>query len=104
MLIRWLMGIPIGMKLNSPLNEFLGKFFLHHVRLWLEYIQMILMAFVPKNELLFWPFYVTCLGFSFFIAMLSDVVSLLTFHVYCFYVYATRLYGLQVCISTFILD
>jgi len=93
------MGIPIGLKLNSPLNQFLGKFFLHHVRLWLEYIQMILSAFAPGNHYLLWPFYVTCFGFSFFIAMISDIVSLLTFHVYCFYVYATRLYGLQVRVN-----
>ena len=91
------MGIPIGLKLNSPLNQFLGKFFLHHVRLWLEYIQMILLAFGHGNERsLFWLLLSTCFGFSFFIAVCSDVLSVLSFHIYCFYVYAARLYGLQV--------
>ena len=91
------MGIPIGLKLNLPLNQFLGKFFLHHVHIWLEYIQMILNAITSESWFNFSRlFYVTCFAFSFSIAILSDIVSMLTFHVYCFYVYATRLYGLQV--------
>lgn len=31
------------------------------------------------------------LGLSFALALLSDMVALLTFHIYCFYVYGARL-------------
>lgn len=33
-IINWLMGIPAGMKLNKPLNSFLGRFFMYHIYLW----------------------------------------------------------------------
>jgi hypothetical protein len=33
-IINWLMGVPAGMKLNKPLNSFLGRFFMYHIYLW----------------------------------------------------------------------
>lgn len=33
-LINWLMGVPAGLKLNKPLNDFLGRFFMYHIYLW----------------------------------------------------------------------
>ena len=33
-IINWLMGVPVGLKLNKPLNEFLGRLFLYHIYLW----------------------------------------------------------------------
>lgn len=33
-IINWLMGVPVGLKLNKPLNEFLGRFFMYHIYLW----------------------------------------------------------------------
>ncbi|KAL3272455.1 hypothetical protein HHI36_013935 [Cryptolaemus montrouzieri] len=35
-------------------------------------------------------------GFSFQLAIISDILSLTTFHVYCIYVYAAKLFQLQV--------
>lgn len=31
-----------------------------------------------------------CLGLSFALSLLSDMIALLTFHIYCFYVYGAR--------------
>lgn len=31
-----------------------------------------------------------CLGLSFALSLLSDMIELLTFHIYCFYVYGAR--------------
>lgn len=31
-----------------------------------------------------------CLGLTFALSLLSDMVALLTFHIYCFYVYGAR--------------
>ncbi|XP_039253589.2 phosphatidylinositol N-acetylglucosaminyltransferase subunit Q-like [Styela clava] len=92
-LIEWLMGFPAGLKLNHPLNQFLGHFFLYHVRLWLEYSKM-MMEFIPY--LITYCLMTSCLGLSFLLSIIADAVSTLSFHVYCFYVYAGRLYGLQV--------
>lgn len=33
-LLEWLMGAPAGLKLNSQLTHFLGKFFQYHIFLW----------------------------------------------------------------------
>ena len=33
-IINWLMGVPVGLKLNRPLNDFLGRFFMYHIYLW----------------------------------------------------------------------
>ena len=37
-LIEWLMGVPIGLKLNKPLSTVLGKFFIYHLYLWKTYV------------------------------------------------------------------
>lgn len=92
-LIKWLMGIPAGLKLNHRLNQFLGHFFLYHVRLWLEYARMMMNLF---PNLMTYCLLSSCMGLSFFLAIICDTVSTLSFHIYCFYVYAGRLYGLQV--------
>jgi len=33
-LLDWLTGAPAGLKLNSQLTHFLGKFFQYHIFLW----------------------------------------------------------------------
>lgn len=41
-LIEWLMGVPVGLKLNQPLSTVLGKFFLYHLYLWKTYIGLLI--------------------------------------------------------------
>lgn len=38
-----------------------------------------------------------CLGLTVALSTLSDIIAVLTFHIYCFYVYGARLYCLKVC-------
>ncbi|XP_038069260.1 phosphatidylinositol N-acetylglucosaminyltransferase subunit Q-like [Patiria miniata] len=91
-LLQWLMGAPAGLKLNSALAHFLGQFFLYHVYLWIGYLSII----QPVLGWAIWCMSLTgCLGVSVILAVASDTVSMLTFHVYCFYVYAARIYRLQ---------
>jgi len=92
-LIEWLMGNPAGLKLNRPLNETLGKFFLYHIYLWRTYITFVypLLNYVAAMLRFSW-----ILGLTFQLAFLSDLLSLLTIHIYCFHVYAARLYQLQI--------
>ncbi|XP_031553928.1 phosphatidylinositol N-acetylglucosaminyltransferase subunit Q-like [Actinia tenebrosa] len=92
-LIQWLMGVPAGLKLDKTLTSFLGKFFLYHIYLWQIYLKII----QPYLQTLLWTCILSgCLGMTFLISLASDVLSLLTLHIYCFYVYAARLYSLQV--------
>eukprot|EP00112_Aurelia_sp_Birch-Aquarium-sp1_P003446 Seg1385.4 transcript_id=Seg1385.4/GoldUCD/mRNA.D3Y31 product="Phosphatidylinositol N-acetylglucosaminyltransferase subunit Q" protein_id=Seg1385.4/GoldUCD/D3Y31 len=91
-LLEWLMGAPAGLKLNYEMTIFLGKFFLYHIYIWIGYLaimepfyQMIIQALI----------YSSCLGFSIMLALASDLLAFLTFHTYCFYVYAAKVYSLQ---------
>ncbi|CAG2118254.1 unnamed protein product, partial [Medioppia subpectinata] len=92
-LLNLLMGMPAGLKLNRPLNTALGQFFLYHIYLWKTYMIIIKPLFAITVETLV---YCGVLGFTCIISVLSDLLSLATIHIYCFYGYAARLYGLQV--------
>lgn len=106
------MGNPAGLKLNKPLNTTVGNFFLYHIYLWrsklnvyqnkvfLFFIRFIKLAFLNlayitflKPALLYslkvlrWS---SLLGFTLTLALIDDIFSLLTIHVFCFYVYAAR--------------
>ncbi|KAK2916225.1 hypothetical protein QQF64_024702 [Cirrhinus molitorella] len=92
-LLEWLMGAPAGLKMNKALDQVLGRFFLYHIHLWISYIHLM----SPFIERILW--YVglsACLGLTFALSVLSDIVALLTFHIYCFYVYGARLYCLKI--------
>nr|SVE76577.1 EOG090X0BA1 [Daphnia longispina] len=90
-LIEWLMGVPVGLKLNRPLSTVLGKFFLYHLYLWKTYIDIIRPI---VSTIIFISSTVGLIGLSFQMALLSDLITMASLHCYCFYVYATRLYGI----------
>uniref|UniRef100_A0A8B9QX64 Phosphatidylinositol glycan anchor biosynthesis class Q n=1 Tax=Anas platyrhynchos TaxID=8839 RepID=A0A8B9QX64_ANAPL len=92
-LLQWLMGAPAGLKMNRALDQVLGRFFLYHIHLWISYIHLM----SPFIEMILW--YVglsACLGLTVALCILSDILALLTFHIYCFYVYGARLYCLKI--------
>ncbi|XP_019395510.1 PREDICTED: phosphatidylinositol N-acetylglucosaminyltransferase subunit Q isoform X1 [Crocodylus porosus] len=92
-LLQWLMGVPAGLKMNRALDQVLGRFFLYHIHLWISYIHLM----SPFIEMILW--YVglsACLGLTVALSILSDIIALLTFHIYCFYVYGARLYCLKI--------
>ncbi|XP_060696892.1 phosphatidylinositol N-acetylglucosaminyltransferase subunit Q [Hemiscyllium ocellatum] len=92
-LLEWLMGAPAGLKMNKALDEVLGRFFLYHIHLWISYIHLM----SPFIEMILW--YVglaACLGLTVALSVVSDIIALLTFHIYCFYVYGARLYCLKI--------
>ncbi|XP_074040886.1 phosphatidylinositol glycan anchor biosynthesis class Q isoform X2 [Leptinotarsa decemlineata] len=91
-LLLYLMGSPIGLKLNYAFNKSLGQFFFYHISLWRIFLLGLQPLFVAYFRLLVLP---GALGLSFQISMISDLISITTFHVYCIYVYATRLFSLQ---------
>lgn len=91
-LINWLMGAPAGLKLNHALNNMLGKFFLYHIHLWWTFLIFMkpLMDFAFKVLVLLGR-----LGVTFQIAIAADLLALVSFHAYCIYVYATRLFNIE---------
>ncbi|KAF6201240.1 hypothetical protein GE061_005687 [Apolygus lucorum] len=92
-MIKWLMGSPAGLKLNYPLNYILGNFFLYNIYLWWTFLGLIR----PLLEVGFNAFLkLGFLGILLQIAILADMFSLVTFHLYCIYIYAARLYEFQI--------
>ncbi|XP_078034287.1 phosphatidylinositol glycan anchor biosynthesis class Q [Augochlora pura] len=91
-LINWLMGVPAGLKLNHALNNMLGKFFQYHIQLWWTFLIFMkpLMDFAFEMLVLLGR-----LGVTFQIAIAADLLALVSFHAYCIYVYATRLFNIQ---------
>lgn len=92
-LLQWLMGAPAGLKMNRALDQVLGRFFLYHIHLWISYIHL-MSPFV--EGILWYGGLSACLGLTFALSLLSDMVALLTFHIYCFYVYGARLYCMKI--------
>ncbi|XP_041606217.1 phosphatidylinositol N-acetylglucosaminyltransferase subunit Q isoform X3 [Vulpes lagopus] len=93
-LLQWLMGAPAGLKMNRALDQVLGRFFLYHLHLWISYIHLM----SPFIERILWHVGLSaCLGLTVALSILSDIIALLTFHIYCFYVYGARLYCLKIC-------
>ncbi|XP_047214905.1 phosphatidylinositol N-acetylglucosaminyltransferase subunit Q-like [Girardinichthys multiradiatus] len=92
-LLQWLMGAPAGLKMNRALDQVLGRFFLYHIHLWISYIHL-MSPFI--QGILWYGGLLACLGLTFALSLLSDMVALFTFHIYCFYVYGARLYCLKI--------
>ncbi|KAK7950965.1 uncharacterized protein PG986_006693, partial [Apiospora aurea] len=93
--IEWLMGWPAGLKLNKELALFLGDLFLWVIEYWAGCIR----ALQPVLPHIIW-----FIGFSSFggasmpIAFSSDLLSLLTVHIYSFYLAAARIFHWQLTI------
>lgn len=93
--IIWLMGSPAGLKLNTELAKFLGDLF-HWV---IDYWASVMIQLQPAL-----PHIIRFIGLSSFagaslpISMFSDLVSLLTMHIYSFYIASARIYNWQLTI------
>jgi phosphatidylinositol glycan class Q protein len=98
--ISWLMGWPAGLKLNNELAVFLGDLFLWVIDYWSSCIETLRPAL---------PQIILFVGFSAFagasmpIALFSDLLSLLTVHIYSFYLASARIFHwqLNILISLF---
>ncbi|KAF2770915.1 putative N-acetylglucosaminyltransferase subunit [Teratosphaeria nubilosa] len=94
-MITWLMDWPAGLKLNNELAKFLGDLFLWVIDYWDG-------SMIQLRPLL--PHIVRLIGVSSFagasmpISLFSDLVSLLTIHIYSFYIASARIYNWQLTI------
>ncbi len=105
----WLKDWPAGLKLNNELAAFLGDLFLWVIDHWsselffhsLENIP--LLTFIDCIEALrpVLPALIWFIGFSSFagasmpIALFSDLLSIVTLHIYCFYMASARIFNWQ---------
>ncbi|KAI9843088.1 MAG: phosphatidylinositol N-acetylglucosaminyltransferase subunit gpi1 [Sclerophora amabilis] len=96
-MISWLMDWPAGLKLNNELTAFLGDLFLWVIEYW---------AGCVANLRPILPHIIYFIGFSSFagasmpISMFSDLLSILTLHIYSFYTASARIYNWQLTIIT----
>lgn len=94
-MISWLMDWPAGLKLNNELAKFLGELFIWVIDYWDGCMQQLRPAL---------PHIIRLIGFTSFagaslpISMFSDLTSLLTLHIYSFYIASARIYNWQLTI------
>lgn len=94
-MLTWLMDYPAGLKLNNELAKFLGDLFLWVIDYWNG-------CMVELRPAL--PYVIRIIGVTSFvgaslpISMFSDLLSLLTMHIYCFYIASARIYNWQLTI------
>ncbi|PHH78960.1 hypothetical protein CDD82_2743 [Ophiocordyceps australis] len=93
--ISWLMGWPAGLKLNGELAAFLGDLFLWVIHYWSNCLE-VLSPVLPR--LVWFIGFSSFAGASMPVALLSDLVSLLTIHIHSFYLASARIYHWQLTI------
>lgn len=76
-LLKWLMGAPVGLKLNNAFNKMLGKYFSYHVQLWWLFLDV---SGEKLDVILHIYHYIGFLGFTFQSAIISDLIVIATFH------------------------
>lgn len=105
------MGSPAGLKLNEPLSSLFGSMVLYYLDIWwsflswlfcflyvmlsLLYLFKLLLSFPgtvrPVLEIFFQILIrIGFLGLTFQLAVCADIFAIISFHVYCIYVYAAR--------------
>ena len=90
--VVWLMGWPAGLKLNSFLDKFIGEMFLWLIGIWTVFV---------GNFVKMMPLIVGIVGLSgifgasMIIALIGDLLSFFTFHIFIFYIVAARIFNWQ---------
>ncbi|KAL6252594.1 pig-Q [Rhinocladiella similis] len=94
--IRWLMSYPGGLKLNTELAAFMGDLFLWVIEYWSSTTVMLILPRLPV--IVYFIAFSSFAGASMPIAILSDLLSLTTIHIYSFYVASARIFNWQLTI------
>lgn len=95
-MIVWLMGWPAGLKLNGELADFLGALSLWVIECWNQTITTLITPHLPK--IVYFIGFSSFAGASMPIAIFSDLLSLLTLHIYSFYIASARIFNWQLTI------
>ncbi|KAL8633312.1 hypothetical protein Q9189_001033 [Teloschistes chrysophthalmus] len=94
-MILWLTDAPAGLKLNNELALFLGALFIWVIDYWKECVGN-LQPYLP--QVIYFIGFSSFAGASMPIALLSDLLSALTIHIYCFYTASARIFHWQLTI------
>lgn len=94
--IRWLMSYPGGLKLNTELAAFLGDLFLWVIEYWSVSSRLLILPYLPT--MVYFIGFSSFAGASMPIAIISDLLSLMTIHIYSFYVASARIFNWQLSI------
>ena len=95
-MIRWLMSYPGGLKLNTELAAFLGDLFLWVIEYWSATTVSVILPHLPT--IVYFIGFASFAGASMPIAIFSDLISLLTMHIYSFYIASARIFNWQLSI------
>ncbi len=89
----WLMSWPGGLKLNNEVARFLGDLFIWVINFW----SLLLTTYIiPRLPLIISIFGVAGgFGATLTISLISDFISMVSFHIYCFSFASTRVYHRQ---------
>ncbi|KAI1007561.1 N-acetylglucosaminyl-phosphatidylinositol biosynthetic protein [Podosphaera aphanis] len=90
--ISWLMDWPAGLKLNNELAAFLGDLFLWVIDYWSNCLEA-LRPILPR--VIWFVGFSSFAGASMPIALISDLVSILTLHIYSSYMASARIFNWQ---------
>lgn len=90
--MNWLMSWPAGLKLNTELAKFFGEVFVWVLVSWqhlLLYCTPLLQGFIVFLSHAGW------FGITFQISLVCDLISLITFDIYCLYLGSAKIYRKQ---------
>ncbi|KAL9085949.1 MAG: hypothetical protein Q9159_004449 [Coniocarpon cinnabarinum] len=94
-MLDWLMVYPAGLKLNNELAAFLGGLFIWVIDYWGAWLSTI-QPHLPTLIRLFG--FASLAGASMPLSLASDLLSVCTLHIYCFYMASARIYNWQLSI------
>ena len=93
-LIIWIMGVPGGLKLNTPLNHFLGTRFIVILNLWHYFYSDFIAMYL--DSLITILFSLLPFGLTLFLTAVHDFLKFLHLCLICFFVLTSRTVGLQI--------
>ncbi|KAL8658250.1 MAG: hypothetical protein Q9226_001132 [Calogaya cf. arnoldii] len=94
-MIEWLTDAPAGFKLNNELAVFLGALFVWVIDCWKECVGC-LRPYLP--HVIYFIGFSSFAGATMPISLFSDLLSVLTVHIYCFYTASARIFHWQLTI------
>eukprot|EP00039_Didymoeca_costata_P013499 m.205983 g.205983 ORF g.205983 m.205983 type:complete len:374 (+) comp15793_c0_seq11:272-1393(+) len=100
--LRQLMAHPTDYAIHVGASQFMGILFRHFISLWGSYLSVTRPAYPVLLHFIFKTAGKIC-GLSMIAAICRDLLTIMTVHLYCFYVYASFLYAVlfQVLLAVF---
>lgn len=92
--VKWLMGVPGGLKLNNELDHFLGTCFLNMTTLWRELYKEILRVYL--DTWLYVIMFISPFGLALMLSLVHDILKFTMICITCLYIISAKLYSYQI--------